>query len=323
MKDRNYGISYATHYTEEFIRRTSKKLAEVARFLTATPLILSDKPDASTSAVTKRRIGLIETWRHDMDAGWTRFVFDQFHIPFTVIHPTDIEKTDLKSFDVLIFPDANKDVLFSGSYKGSSGYMPVNLPEKYRKGMDKKGKMKIVRFLNDGGIILSWRSSTGLFIGNLKLAEKMPQGKKKKKDKDVKPKTESFSLPVRDISKSAQSRGLYVPGSLLRLKLLRPHPLTWGMPAEAGVFSRGTPVFRTTIPTQDMDRRVVGFYPEDHLLLSGYIEGENALAFHPAMIWLKKGKGQLVLYGFNPQFRASTPGTYKLLFNGILLPDLN
>jgi len=28
LKDRNYGISYATHYTEEFIRRTSKKLAD-------------------------------------------------------------------------------------------------------------------------------------------------------------------------------------------------------------------------------------------------------------------------------------------------------
>ncbi|PJB78977.1 MAG: hypothetical protein CO090_05665, partial [Acidobacteria bacterium CG_4_9_14_3_um_filter_49_7] len=71
------------------------------------------------------------------------------------------------------------------------------------------------------------------------------------------------------------------------------------------------------------DRRVVGFYPRDHLLVSGYIEGESALAWHPAMIWLKKGKGQLVLYGFNPQFRASTPGTYKLLFNGLLLPGLD
>ena len=38
-----------------------------------------------------------------------------------------------------------------------------------------------------------------------------------------------------------------------------------------------------------------------------------------AVIWMRKGKGQFVLYGFNPQFRASTQASYKLLFNGLLL----
>ncbi|NOY23916.1 MAG: hypothetical protein GXO70_10465 [Acidobacteria bacterium] len=302
--------------------KSSKKLAELVQSLKISPAILKTRPDVLTTTITKRRIGLIETWRHDMDAGWTRFIFDQYHIPYTVLHPADLEKVDLKSFDVLVFPDANKDVLLSGSYKGKSGYMPINLPKKYRKGMGEKGKMNVISFLNSGGIILSWRSSTGLFTGNLKLPLELRGHKRKKTKKKEKPKSESFRLPVRDLSKSARSQGLYVPGSLLKMELIHPHPLTWGMPAETAVFSRGTPVFRTTIPIQDMDRRVVGFYPRSHLLVSGYLEGESALAFHPAMIWLKKGKGQLVLYGFNPQFRASTPGTYKLLFNGLLLPGL-
>jgi len=37
------------------------------------------------------------------------------------------------------------------------------------------------------------------------------------------------------------------------------------------------------------------------------------------MIWIQKGTGQLVLFGFNPQFRASIQGSFKLLFNALLL----
>ena len=49
------------------------------------------------------------------------------------------------------------------------------------------------------------------------------------------------------------------------------------------------------------------------------VDLQKRLAGKAAMVWLKKGKGKLVLMGFNPQFRASTTSNYKLLFNGILL----
>ncbi|MBC8402855.1 MAG: hypothetical protein H8E14_15325 [Candidatus Marinimicrobia bacterium] len=39
------------------------------------------------------------------------------------------------------------------------------------------------------------------------------------------------------------------------------------------------------------------------------------------IVWLKKGQGQLVLFAFNPQFRASTSVSYKLMFNSILLSE--
>jgi len=40
-------------------------------------------------------------------------------------------------------------------------------------------------------------------------------------------------------------------------------------------------------------------------------------------VWLKKGKGQMVLFGFNPIFRASTQGSFKLLFNSILMSAIH
>ena len=70
-----------------------------------------------------------------------------------------------------------------------------------------------------------------------------------------------------------------------------------------------------------MDRRVIGKFPKKDILLSGYLEHEEKLGNKTAIVWLKKGRGQLVLFAFHPQFRASTAASYKLLFNAILLPE--
>ena len=135
-------------------------------------------------------------------------------------------------------------------------------------------------------------------------------------DKD---KTEEFNLPFRDVSSGLAAAGLYCPGSLVRMKINTDSEITRGMPEECGVFYRGRPVFRTSVPNFDMDRKVLGTIPEKDILMSGYIEKAEKLANKPVMIWLKKGKGQMVLMGFNPQFRSSTHVTYKLLFNSLLL----
>ena len=94
------------------------------------------------------------------------------------------------------------------------------------------------------------------------------------------------------------------------------------MEDEIGLFYRGRPLFATSFPNFDMDRLVIARFPEKDILLSGYAEKEEQLANKTVMAWLKKGKGQLVLYGFNPQFRASTQVSFKLIFNALLLPEV-
>jgi hypothetical protein len=73
----------------------------------------------------------------------------------------------------------------------------------------------------------------------------------------------------------------------------------------------------------DTDRRVSGIYPERDLLKSGYLNGEKQLQNRPIMVWVKAGKGQMVLFGIRPQFRGGTPATFKLVFNSLLLPPLS
>jgi hypothetical protein len=67
---------------------------------------------------------------------------------------------------------------------------------------------------------------------------------------------------------------------------------------------------------------VVGIYPERSLLVSGFLEGEKQLQNRANTVWLRAGKGQLVLFGIQPQFRGGTPATFKLVFNAVLLPPV-
>jgi len=250
------------------------------------------------------RIGLVESWFDDVDAGWTRFVLDDYGIQFKVLHPEDIEKAELDNeYDVLVFPGMNSDNLMKGRSASA-------LPPGFSKGIGEKGFEKILKFLDNGGKIISWGESTGLFMGTLKI-------------KYAEDNVEEFILPVQDISKALQSQGLYCPGSLVKINLKSGHPLTLGMHDQIGVFYRGMPVFTTKEPQFDMDRRVIATFPEKEVLKSGYIEKGELLGNKSAMVWLKKGKGQIVLFAFNPQFRASTPVSYKLLLNALLLPDLD
>lgn len=295
-----------------FIIRNNNKLKPFFGLLKSEPIFAKEKPSVKTSQVKMPRIALVETWFHDMDAGWTRFLFDTYQIPFQVIRPGDFEKTSFsKNFDMVIFPNSNKDLLMAGKSKGEGGeYIVSSYPPDYVKGIGKKGMDSLMNFFNRGGIILAWGQSTRLFceVQNISL----PGGQ-----------NEEFRLPVNDMSDMLSKSGLECPGSFVKVKLRRDSPLTWGMPEETGVFYRGQPAFTTSLPVFDMDRRQIGNFPEDDILLSGYCNKPEVLANLSAMVWLKKNKGQLVLMAFNPQFRASTPASYKLIFNTILLkkPD--
>jgi hypothetical protein len=278
--------------------------------LSVAPTFVGGDVKLDANALKMSRIGLVESYFHDMDAGWTRFVFDTYSIPYKVLRPGDFEKTDFKKdFDVVVFPDENKSILMKGKSKYRGQYYISDYPPEYTKGIGEKGFNNVLVFLDNGGIIVSWGDSTGLFIG----PQKMTVPKQPK---------EEFQLPVLDITDDIKKAGLYCPGSLMKLELLAGHPVTMGMQEYTGIFFRGGPVFRTFIPDRDMNRRVVGKFPEKNILLSGYCEKEEKVGNQTALVWLKKNKGQLVLFGFNPQFRASSQATYKLLFNSILLPKI-
>ena len=276
---------------------------------TARSYALEERPNIELERISRPRVALIETWFHDMDAGWTRYLFESYGIPYTLLRPGDVAETDLgKNFDVIIFPDADSEILSTGKYKSSGEYQINDYRPEYRKGLGEDGSKKVDSFIEGGGLVVAWGRSTELFFDDLSFGE----------GDDVL----EFELPVSDDSESLSEQGFYAPGSLLAVDLVTDHPVTWGMPSRFGVFTRGRPVLGTSLPMLIADRRVLGVFPEEDILLSGYAESVELLAERPAMVWVRAGRGQLVFFGFQPQFRASTPGTFKLLFNSVLLPKV-
>ena len=302
-------IGEKTYNTGSFLVYAEKKgdvLSEILEALPIQPGVISEDLEVQTAALEMPRIALVETYFHDMDAGWTRYVFDTYQIPFTILHPDQFPKTKLaEEFDVIIFPDNDKSILMTGKRKSGDSYYMGSYHPDYVKGMDKKGFENLMTFSDQGGTVLAWGRSVKLFEGLLKIKHGEEE--------------EEFQLPFRDLSPALVKGGLYVPGSLVQVDVLQGHPLTLGMPESIGVFSRGRPIFQTSVPMFDMDRRVIGSYPEKDILMSGYASGEEKMGQKSAMIWMQKGEGQFVFYGFNPQFRASTQTSFKLLFNAILL----
>ena len=290
-----------------FIPKTSK-MKDILADVDIDPVFIKEDIKTAKKELKIPRIALVETYMHDMDAGWTRYIFDTYHIKYKVVHPGEFEKTDFsKNFDVVIFPDNNKDILKSGKYKGRNGtYSIPAYPKEYTKGIGDKGMNNLMKFFNNGGIILAWGRAAQLFTGNLSVSVS-------DKEKD------EFILPFNDISDNMQKQGLYCPGSFVQINLKKDFEITWGLPEKIGVFYRGRPVFTTSTPNFDMDRRVLAKFAKEDILLSGYAEKINLIANRSAIVWLKKNKGQMVLFSFNPQFRASTPVAYKLLFNSILV----
>ena len=66
------------------------------------------------------------------------------------------------------------------------------------------------------------------------------------------------------------------------------------------------------------DVEIISTYVERDILQSGWLLGEQVIAKKAAAVTVKHGAGKVVLFGFRPQHRDQTHGTFKLVFNALL-----
>ena len=65
---------------------------------------------------------------------------------------------------------------------------------------------------------------------------------------------------------------------------------------------------------------MIARYPTraDDILLSGYLQGAEAIAGRAAAVEVPLGRGSVVMFGFRPQYRGQSYGTFRMLFNALL-----
>ncbi len=72
------------------------------------------------------------------------------------------------------------------------------------------------------------------------------------------------------------------------------------------------------IPAEYRPQVILRYAGMKDLLLSGLLEGGDALAERPAVVDARFGKGDVLLFANNPMYRGETIGSYALVFNAII-----
>ncbi len=229
------------------------------------------------------RMAIYKGWRETMPAGWTRWVFDQHGLAYDTLHDRQIREGNLRRrYDVIVFQDQQPNQIRNGWPAGV-------LPPEYTGGLGEEGVAALRRFVEEGGRLIAIESATDFAI-------------------DV------FGLPVSNAVAGLRPEDFYIPGSILRLTLDPAHPINRGLGTETiAWFWRSSRAF----DVRDPSVRVVARYGEGDLRLSGWVLGADRIAGKPAIVEARVGRGSVVLFGFQPNYRGQSIATWPLLFNAM------
>jgi len=112
--------------------------------------------------------------------------------------------------------------------------------------------------------------------------------------------------------------GVYTPGSLFRARVAAASPLAQGVRPFAWTLDEVRYLMRADASRTPMR------YPEagsEDFFVSGQADGEEAMGATAAAVDEPFGEGRVVAFSFDPNFRAFTDGTQRVLRNAMFGPD--
>ena len=228
------------------------------------------------------RVAMYKSWQEPMPAGWQRWVLDQHDMAYDTLHDADIHSGALDDYDVLLFQAQDGNSIRNGFRRGE-------LPRQYTGGLGNQGVQAVSDFVQNGGRVIAIEAATD-FVAEL------------------------FDLDISNLTSGLPNTQFYIPGSILRLELDSVSEINEGMRDEISAwYWRSSMAYEVDDPRI----RVVARYGQGDPLLSGWVLGGEHIAGEAAILEADIGEGSLVLFGFQPNYRAQTVATWPLLFNAM------
>jgi hypothetical protein len=223
-----------------------------------------------------------------MTEGWTRWVFDQHRLAYDTIRDARMRAGELAAdYDVILFQSQSPSSIRDGFSEGT-------LPPEYTGGLGADGVEALKAFVRGGGRVVAIEEATEFMI-------------------DV------FGLGVTNAVERLPPQDFFIPGSILSVELDPGHVLSGEMgDATSAWFWRSSRAFDVDDPAVE----IVGRYSAGNPIRSGWLLGPEHIAGKPALLRAAVGEGSVVLFGFQPDYRAQTVATWPLLFNALAGPAL-
>jgi hypothetical protein len=240
-------------------------------------------------ALHKARVGLYRPWAPSIDEGWTRWVLEKYGFAPISIYNAGMKAGDLKAqYDSIIIPDISKNLLLTGFKTGV-------VPSEYAGGIENDGVEALRDFVQQGGTLLAFNQGAAAMVDLL-------------------------GLPVTNILNGVSSDQFFCSGALLRVELKdRSRPGVYGLPENPIVMFERGPAFE---PKPGFKGAILATYPKGvNPLESGVLLHPEKIEGQAAAVEVAYGKGHIFLYGFKPQWRAQSHGTYKFFMNALYKYD--
>ena len=236
---------------------------------------------ATTSTTSPRprlkfhRVGLYQSWRGNMDEGWTRYMFDDLGIPYKTLHNEDFKgtkekKPDLRAdYDVIVFADENADDHQVRPARRHAGGAPAAWARAAPAAPRPRGPRS--RPLRPSTRAASARkASTPCRRSSRRAASSSPS---------TAPATlaiSEFDAPARNALPGVDRTKFFCPTSILRILVDNETPIGYGMPKEAAAMFVNSLAFDTSTPGLRLGPQGRGHLSRrTRSCMSGWLLGED------------------------------------------------